>query len=87
MQEDIELYKDILSDLASKVNNDSKLLDRKNEVSLIAMIAYTCERDIKIDGWIVDYFDRNDSYIDNQVENFQYMKCDIEDFMKLSEVA
>lgn len=87
MQEDIELYKDILSDLASKVNNDSKLLDRKNEVSLIAMIAYTCERDIKIDSWIVDYFDRNDSYIDNQVENFQYMKCDIEDFMKLSEVA
>jgi len=86
-QEDVELYKDMLRDFALKVDGNSKLLDRQNQASLIAIIAYACNRDIQIDAWIVDYFNRNDSYIDNQMENFQYMKCDMEDFVKMSDVA
>lgn len=86
-QEDVELYKDMLRDFALKVDGNSKLFDRQNQASLIAIIAYACNRDIQIDAWIVDYFNRNDSYIDNQMENFQYMKCDMENFMKLSDVA
>lgn len=86
-QEDIGLYKDMLRDFTLKVDGNSKLLDRENQASLTAIIAYACNRDIQIDDWILDYFNRNDSYIDNQVENFQYMKCDMKEFIKLSEVA
>ena len=86
-QEDIGLYKDMLRDFSSKVDEKSKLLDNQNQASMIAIIAYACDRDMQIDSWILDYSNRNDSYIDDQVENFQYMKCDMEEFIKLSEVA
>ena len=86
-QEDVELYKDMLGDFTSKVDGDSKLLDKHNQASLLAIIAYACSNDIQIDNWIADYFNRNNSYISNQAENFQYMKYDMEDFMKMSDVA
>ena len=86
-QDDIGLYKDMLKDFSGKVDKSSRLLDRKNQASMVAIIAYACKADIQMDKWIVDYFNRNGSYISVQAENFQYMKCDLEDFMKLSDVA
>ncbi len=86
-QDDIELYKDMLRDFSGKVDKCGRLLDRKNQASMVAIIAYACKADIQMDKWVVDYFNRDDSYISGQAENFQYMKCDLEDFMKLSDVA
>lgn len=86
-QDDIGLYKDMLRDFSGKVDKNSKLLDKRNQASMVAIIAYACSIDIQMDKWIADYFNRNDSYISDQAENFQYMKCDMEDFMKLSDVA
>lgn len=86
-QEDMEFYKDMLNDYASRMDSNSKLLDKQNQTSLIAIIAYACNRDMEIDNWFIDYFDRNDSYLDDQVENFLYMKNDMENFMSLLNIA
>lgn len=86
-REDIELYKDMLSDFANKADGNIALSDIQNKPSLIAVIAYACMNDIQMDKWIVNYFNRNDTYISEQLENYHYMKCDIDDFVKLSDVA
>ena len=86
-QEDICLYKDMLKDFASKVDSESKLLDRKNHASLIAVIAYSCRKDIKLDEWFMDYFKRNDSYISGQTENYRHMKDDLEEYIRIANAA
>lgn len=86
-QDDIELYGDMLNDFARKVDGSSRLLNQRNRASLIAIIAYACRRDIQMDEWIMGYFNKNDSFLSDQTENFQYMKCDLEDFLKLVDVA
>lgn len=85
--DDIELYSDMLNDFARKVDGNSRLLNKRNRASLTAIIAYACNSDIQMDDWITDYFSRNDSFISGQTENFQHMKCDLKEFLKLSEVA
>lgn len=86
-QEDIGLYEDMLKDFASKVDSESKLLDRQNHDSLVAVIAYSCSRDIQIDGWFADYFSRNNDYIADQKENYEYMLDDLEDFLEFPDAA
>ena len=86
-QEDIGLYEDMLKDFASKVDTESNLLDRKNHASLIAVIAYSCRKDIKLDEWFMDYFKRNDSYISGQTENYRHMKDDLEEYIRIANAA
>ena len=86
-KDDIELYGDMLNDFARKVDGSSRLLNQRNRASLIAIIAYACRRDIQMDEWIMGYFNKNDSFLSDQKENYQYMRCDLEDFLKLVDVA
>ena len=85
--EDMELYQDMLTDYSNRANKGSVLLDKQNKPSLMAIIAYSCENDIKLDDWILEYFAKNNSYIDDQSENYQYMKCDLEDYIKMTDAA
>lgn len=66
--DDIWLYENMLKDFTSKMDSESKLLEKQNHASLIAVVAYGCSRDIQIDNWFVDYFKKNDSYINDQAE-------------------
>ena len=50
-------------------------------------MAYSFENDIDLDGWIVDYCNRNDSYIASQAENFQCMRDDLQQFIKEADDA
>lgn len=86
-EDDIWLYEDMLKDFVDRVDKDSKLLYRQNQPSLLAVIAYSCKRDIQIDEWFADYFKRNDLYISDQAENYLYMKDDLERFMKIVDVT
>lgn len=86
-QEDIELYKDMLGDFISKADGNRKLLGKQNQASFVAIIAYACSRDIQLDNWIVSYLNRNKRYFSDQRKNYQHMKCDLEDFLMMSEVA
>lgn len=84
MQEDIEQYEEVLDDLTLYVDNTSRLLDEGNRASLIALVAYSFVNDIDLDDWIVDFFQRNHTYIRNQKENYIYMKNDLVGWRKFS---
>lgn len=75
------------NDFAEKADKDSKLLDKVNQHSLLAIIAYSCSEEIKLDEWIVNYFNENDEFIPDQVDNFEYMKSDLQQFLELENVA
>ena len=76
-EEDVEFYSDILDDLTLEVDNNTKLLDKHNKPSLIALVGYACENDKDLDGWIVDYFVTRTKYELNQKNNFLHMKEDL----------
>lgn len=80
--EDIGQYAEVLDSLLEKSNCGAKLLKPENRLSLVAIVAYSFENDIDLDNWIVDYCGRNGGYIANQVENYQYMKNDLQQFIK-----
>ena len=80
-QDDIELYEDCLNDLTLNVDNNTKLLDKQNHPSLVAIVTYACEKDIYIDEWFVDFFERNSDYIRNQRENYLHMKTELDEFV------
>ena len=76
-EEDVEFYSDILYDLTLDVDNNTKLLDKHNRPSLIALVGYACENDKDLDEWIVDYFATHTKYELNQKNNFLHMKNDL----------
>ena len=80
-QDDVELYEDCLDDLTLNVDNDTKLLNQQNHPSLVAIVAYACEKDIYLDEWFADFFDRNSDYVRNQRENYLHMKADIDKYV------
>ncbi|MBO5095027.1 MAG: DUF262 domain-containing protein, partial [Lachnospiraceae bacterium] len=80
-REDVELYEEVLDDLTLNVDNSSKLMDKQNRTSLVAIVAYSFKNDIDLDEWIVDYFKRNDRYIRNINENFIHMKRDLDEYV------
>lgn len=85
-QEDIEQYEEVLEELTLNVDNSSRLLEKQNRTSLIGMVAYSFDRDIDLDRWIVDFFARSRTYLRNQKENFLFMKNDLSRFIGLETV-
>ncbi len=80
-KDDVEQYEEVLDDLTVNIDNSSKLLDKRNRVSLVALVAYSFENDIDLDEWIIDFFNKNDKYIINQKENYLHMKVNLEQFI------
>ena len=76
-EEDVDFYSDMLDDLTLEVDNDTKLLDKHNRPSLIALVGYACENDIDLDEWIKQWFVANTTYILNQKRNFEIMRDSI----------
>ena len=72
-EEEIKFCESILEGLILNVDNNTKLLDKHNKPSMIALVAYSCEEDIDLDTWIVDYFNQHNKFLRNQKENFTYM--------------
>ena len=82
-EEDIEFCKLMLNDLSVEVNNNSKLLEKQNKESIIALIMYSVKKDINLDenGWFADFFDRNADYFKDQRENYKYMVDDLNNYV------
>ncbi|MDE6312823.1 MAG: DUF262 domain-containing protein [Lachnospiraceae bacterium] len=78
-EEDIDDYYGMLD--IYKVDKHSSLLEWKNEPSLIALIAYSFEKEIDLDNWIIDFFHRNNDYLEDQKENYIYMKKDLSEYL------
>lgn len=69
-----QFYED---DLKIEVDNSSKLLDDKNINSMLALIAYVMNSNIKINvfkEWLVNFFNENDTYNADQKSNYIFMR-------------
>ena len=86
-EEDIANYKEDLEVLSLDVDNNTELLDKENEVSLLAMIAYSYITDMVIDEWFKDYFEKNNTYNRNQKENYIHMRDSFCEACGISNVA
>lgn len=56
-------------------------MDKENQLSLLAMVAYSYDSDIDLDNWMIEYAKNNNTYDINQKENFYHMKEDLVRFI------
>ena len=86
VRENMEMYKETLSDLKDNhIKCDSNLLDKENELSLLAMVAYSYKADVDLDEWIEEYASKNDSYLFDQAQNYRNMKYELGKWNKRKE--
>lgn len=82
--DDIADYKQFYEDdIKIEVDNSSKLLEEKNINSMMAMIAYVMNSNIKINvfkEWLVNFFNNNKTYIADQKQNFLHMVSNFENY-------
>lgn len=83
--EDISQFAEVLDDLAEKSGYNGKLMEVENRASMVAMIARSFTDDVDLDDWFSDYCRRNSDYISDQVENYQYMASDLEQYLENSD--
>ena len=84
--EDIRQGAEILESLERSVGQ-SKLWEDGNMQSLIAIVAWSFLNDVDLDYWLADYCSRNDTYINDQAENFRHMRDDLQQFIQQAAVA
>ena len=84
---DILDYEEDLDVVTLDVDNNSKLLDKVNHKSLIALIAYAYKMDEDIDDWFKDYFKRTNTYEIDQKRNYLHMRNDFIRFNKKGATA
>ncbi len=85
---DFECYKDTLKDLKNNAIRDgSRLLNEENNLSLLAMVAYSYKEDKDLDKWMMDYASKNNTYFADQRKNFYHMKQSYEQWEKGDKVA
>lgn len=83
VQQDMDLYKETLLDLETKsIKDGSKLLDKNNEKSLLAMVAYSFKNEVDLEKWLEDYARENDRYILNQKKNYEKMLNSYNNFVE-----
>lgn len=85
--EDILQYGEVLDCLAEKSGYSGKLMESGNRMSMVALVAYSFENDLDLDDWILHYCNENNDYISDQTENYQYMKEDLQQYLKLENAA
>lgn len=81
--DDMKDYNETLDELLDKrVKCGSKLLDKQNRMSLLAMIVYSYKEDIDLDKWMEEYAKHNNNYFVNQRKNFLHMKNSLNQYIK-----
>ena len=57
-------------------------MDAENELSLLAMVAYSYKTDQDLDSWLKEYAEKNNTYFINQKKNFVHMKQDFDRYCR-----
>ena len=84
--DEIEVYNETLDSLTEKTIRDgSKLLNIENRKSLLALVAYSYERDVDLDEWLEQYAAKNNMYFPDQTKNFLHMKKDFINYIETKE--
>lgn len=87
IEDDIEVYEDDLNTLLDNtVKIGSKLRDKENRLSLLAMVAYSYKEDTDLDKWFAQYA-KNDTYYKEQKKNFLHMKQDFEQYCRENKLS
>ena len=82
VKNDLDFYKKSLDYLKENtIKIGSKLLDEENQLSLLALVAYSYDADIDLDNWMIEYAKNNNTYASNQKDNFIHMKEDLKRFI------
>lgn len=81
IKDDMDFYNESLNTLIKSIDKDSKILDKKNRPSLLAMIIYSYKEDKDLDEWIKQYAKYNTTYDLDQAKNFLHMKQDFEQYL------
>lgn len=86
LHNDMEFYGESLDDLTNNTIRDgSKLLDKQNRLSLLAMVVYSYKHDVDLEDWLTEFAQQYNTYLVDQGRNFLYMKDDFEKFIKNKE--
>ncbi len=84
--DEMEVYEETLDGLTEKtVRDGSKLLDAANRKSLLALVAYSYERDVDLDVWLEYYAEKTNIYFPDQRKNFLHMKKDFINYIKMND--
>jgi len=82
LDSDLSLYCETLDDLKENTIRDgSKLLDEQNNLSLLAMVAYSYKTDTDLDDWLTRYAANNNTYFIDQEKNYLHMRDDFNKFI------
>ncbi len=94
VHENINIYKEDLSgndDLKglkdSCIKDGSKLLESQNNLSLLAMVAYSYKIGQDLDEWLTDFASKNNTYFVDQQKNYYYMRNDFDKYLRKGKVA
>lgn len=81
VREDMDFYNQSLDTLLEHtVKIDSRLRQKQNRISLLAMMVYSYQEDRDLDEWMTRYAASNNTYFTDQRKNFLHMKGDFERF-------
>lgn len=82
---DLEFYRDSLEDLVRRtMRYGSELWQRKNRLSMLAMVAYSYQEDVDLEGWLPGYVQKNASSGIDQRKRYQHMVLDLKQFLRKS---
>ena len=83
LRNEMDYYTETLDKLEEKtIKLGSKLLEKENRKSLLAMVVYSFREDIDLDDWLAEYAQNTDTYIIDQKQNFLHMKADFEQYCR-----
>lgn len=74
LREDMGLFLDTLKDLEIRtIQAGSRLLEKQNRLSLLAMVAYSYRQDVDLEGWMRQFAEENAVYYADQRKNYRHM--------------
>ena len=88
VNEEIDVYEEDLKGLKNvAIRDGSRLLEVANNLSLLAMVAYSYKNDVDLDDWLEEYASKHNTYNPNQKNNFLNMVDDFKQYQKKMAVA
>ena len=88
VNEEIDVYEEDLKGLKNvSIRDGSKLLEVANNLSLLAMVAYSYKNDVDLDDWLEEYAANNNTYYTDQRKNYSHMVNDFKQYQKRIVVA
>ena len=88
VNEEIDVYEEDLKGLKNvAIRDGSRLLEVANNLSLLAMVAYSYKNDVDLDDWLEEYASKHNTYNPNQKNNFLNMVDDFKQYQKRIAVA